>query len=72
MRYLVDEALCTGHGVCVALAPEVYELDDDGLNAHLGTEVAVDAGHEAAARSGAASCPEQAIRLIDQGETGHP
>ena len=27
----VDQDLCTGDGICVQLAPEVFELDIDGL-----------------------------------------
>jgi hypothetical protein len=44
VRYLVDQALCCGHGQCAALAPEVYSLDDDGFNkedASAGPAVAV-------------------------------
>jgi ferredoxin len=65
MKYLVDEALCAGHGQCAAVAPDVYELDDDGLNATFGAMVDVAMADEEAARSGASSCPEQAIRLTD-------
>ncbi|MGH3343514.1 MAG: ferredoxin [Carbonactinosporaceae bacterium] len=27
----VDQELCTGDGLCVQYAPEVFEFDDDGL-----------------------------------------
>ena len=30
MRIEVDVELCTGHGRCYSLAPEVYEADDEG------------------------------------------
>jgi len=30
MRIKVDEELCTGHGRCYALAPDVYAPDDRG------------------------------------------
>ena len=30
MRVRVDEDLCTGHGRCYALAPEVFAPDDRG------------------------------------------
>ncbi|MDP9117942.1 MAG: ferredoxin [Actinomycetota bacterium] len=29
MRVVVDRDLCEANGVCVGLAPEVFELDDD-------------------------------------------
>ena len=30
-RISIDRSLCNGHGVCEAIAPEVFELGDDGL-----------------------------------------
>lgn len=66
MRYLVDEALCCGHGSCALTAPELYTLDDDeGVNAELGHLVDVPAGQEAAAKAGARACPDAAIRIFD-------
>lgn len=29
---VVDKEACQGHAVCVGIAPEVFELDDDGLS----------------------------------------
>jgi ferredoxin len=63
VRIAVDPALCTGHGRCYALAPDVYEPDDDGYCANHHIEVAP--GHEEAARLGVASCPEGAIRVVE-------
>ena len=31
LRVWVDQDLCTGDGLCVQLAPEVFEFDIDGL-----------------------------------------
>jgi ferredoxin len=31
MRVWVDQQLCTGDGLCVQYAPEVFEFDIDGL-----------------------------------------
>lgn len=64
MKAKIDE-LCTGHGRCCVLAGEVYELDDDGYNAHRGGVIDVGPGDEEAARLGAEVCPEAAISLID-------
>ncbi|WP_433518220.1 ferredoxin [Nonomuraea sp. CA-143628] len=63
MKYTVDGSLCSGHGRCYMLAPEVYESDDDGINIHLDEPAEVPAGREAAARTGAHGCPERAITL---------
>ena len=61
MRVRVDEDLCTGHGRCYALAPEVYGPDDRGHCLLLVEDVPTDL--EAAARAGEANCPERAITI---------
>jgi ferredoxin len=63
MRAICDANRCQGHGRCAAAAPEVYVLDTNGYLG--GVEIDVPAAHEDAARLGAASCPEQAITLIE-------
>ena len=65
MRYAVDEALCSGHGLCAARAGAVYQLDDDGFNRASGATVDVATGAETAARAGADACPDQAIRILE-------
>lgn len=64
MKFVVDSALCCGHGQCAAVAPEVYDLDDEGLNAAAGTTAEVPAGLEDAARAAASACPESAIQVV--------
>ena len=63
MRIVVDPEACTGHGRCWALAAEVYDADDDGYCATREREVPPEL--EAAARRGAAACPERAITVLD-------
>jgi ferredoxin len=65
MKISIDAGLCSGHGRCAILADEVYELDDDGYNAHRGSVVAVPDGHESEARFGAENCPERAIEILE-------
>jgi ferredoxin len=62
MRILLDVDRCTGHGRCYALAPEVYDADDDG---HCVLRVTGDVPDEWAdrARTGALNCPEQALTI---------
>ena len=55
----MDRELCTGHGRCWTLAPEVFEADDDGYCAT--TTVEVPPELEAVALRGVRSCPERAI-----------
>ncbi|PXX01678.1 ferredoxin [Mycolicibacterium moriokaense] len=61
MRIHVDAHLCTGHGMCAAMAPAVYELDDVGFCAVDDADVAP--GDYDAAQKGVTACPEQAITL---------
>ena len=63
MRIEVDAELCTGHGRCYSLAPEVYEADDEGYCATRSLEVPAEL--EDAARLGAKNCPERAISVIE-------
>jgi ferredoxin len=64
VKYTVDQALCSGHGQCAALAGHVYDLDDDGFNVDAGKTVEVAPELADAAELGAEGCPEQAIRVI--------
>jgi ferredoxin len=63
VRIIVDHDVCSGHGRCAAMAPEVYSLDEAGFCAI--TEATVAPGLEDAARSGANNCPERAITVAD-------
>ena len=65
MKYIVDPALCCGHGQCYALAPDVYEACEDGYNAEAGNTVEVAPDQEDAAREGAMACPESAILVLE-------
>ena len=65
MKAKIDGELCTGHGRCCAVAPNFYRLDDNGYNADRGKTLDVPAALQAAARLGAARCPERAIRIIE-------
>lgn len=63
MKVTVDEDRCAGHGMCLTLCPEVFEMTDDGWAVADPEDVPV--GLENAARDAIANCPEQAIREID-------
>lgn len=55
----IDRSLCNGYGVCEALAPDVFELDNNGL-AILRTGVSEDE----AVREACDNCPMGAITLV--------
>ncbi len=57
----VDPDLCTGHGRCYSLAPEVFDADEVGHSVVLVEEVSGEL--EAQAAVGERNCPEQAITL---------
>ena len=61
MKVEVDADVCAGHGVCVGLAPDVFQLTDHGY-----TVVKVDevpAEDEAAVRTAVDQCPTNAITI---------
>ncbi len=64
MRIRVDPEKCQGHNRCVALAGELFELDDYGMSqASNGGEVPPDL--EAKACLAVDNCPEFAIEILD-------
>jgi len=66
VKIKISEEHCTGHGRCMVVAPAVYKLDDNGYNADRGKTIPVAKALEAAARLGAAKCPERAITIIEE------
>jgi ferredoxin len=63
----VDLERCQGHGLCSAVAPEIYELDDDGFCVIGQVELPADQLSQAAL--GAKNCPEMAITVTELDET---
>lgn len=64
MKYIVDAALCCGHGQCYATAPEAFAANDDGENSNIGLSVDVPPELEDAVLRGSKSCPEAAIKVF--------
>jgi ferredoxin len=64
MRLELNDEACTGHGRCYALAPDVFDADDEG-HCLLRVEGEVPADLIAGARKGVANCPEGALTLIE-------
>lgn len=57
----IDDTVCCGHGRCYALAPDLFEPDDDEGRARVTAQPTadqLDVAHRAAQ-----NCPEQAITL---------
>ncbi len=64
MRIKVIEGKCAGHARCAAVAPDIFELDDNG---YIGPEDKIVApGDEAKAQRGVRACPERALVIVDE------
>jgi ferredoxin len=61
MRLWIDTAICTGHGRCYSLVPELFETDDSGYG--IVTCEEIDESQVERARSAVQNCPEHAIRI---------
>ncbi|MGC4807750.1 ferredoxin [Micromonospora sp. DT233] len=65
MRIRVDEKLCTGHGMCAAMAPGIYQINEDTAFNEMG-EFTVPEEARAIALRGLSACPEKAISFVDE------
>ena len=63
MRISIDADLCTGHGRCYVLAPDLCEPDDRGRGVVSRAEVHAELADQA--RAAAANCPERAVSIED-------
>lgn len=64
MRIDYDREACQGHNRCYLLAPEVFDVDDEGY-AVLRISGDVPPDLEEKARLAVDNCPEFAIRLVE-------
>ena len=63
MRIAINLEICSGHGRCYALCPEIIDEDENGYPI-LTTELVPEAYQETA-RAAEQNCPERAIELLD-------
>ncbi|ROZ84813.1 ferredoxin [Gordonia sp. OPL2] len=61
MRIKADFDLCESNAVCVGMAPDVFDLDDDDYLVILAEEVPAEREEEM--RQVVASCPKSALSL---------
>jgi ferredoxin len=66
MKVHVDKQICAGFSVCLGLAPEVFELHDDGYAIVLVGEVPAE--FEDAVRTAVSQCPSGAISITDDAQ----
>jgi ferredoxin len=63
MRVEVNRDTCIGHGVCEGVAPELFEVDEDGALVLL-IDADIPEPLLPKARKAAFNCPEHALRLV--------
>lgn len=63
MKVEINYRRCEGHAVCVAVAPEVFDIGDDDEQVRLTGEEFDDSLYEVTSLA-ARRCPIQAIRVI--------
>ncbi|GFG66753.1 ferredoxin [Mycobacterium kubicae] len=63
MKVHVDWDLCESNGVCMGIAPEVFELGDDDMLTVLQPDVAPE--NEELVRDAVRQCPRQAISITE-------
>lgn len=61
MKAIVDQEACTGCGLCIDTAPEVFSWTDDEKAKAIDGPIPED--QQEAAREGADSCPVEAISI---------
>lgn len=64
MKVHVNSEICAGFGICLGIAPEVFELHEDGYAVVLVSEVKAE--DEDMMRRAASQCPAQAIYLTEE------
>ncbi len=60
-RIVIDRSLCSGFGLCAELAPDLIQIDGEGIATHR-----VGTCDDPAAYKVAASCPMGAIVVIEE------
>lgn len=61
MKVSVDFAKCTGLGICESMAPDIFEVDDDGKLLLLKDDVTDD--ELQSVEEAVAGCPTEALRI---------
>ncbi len=64
MRIRFEQEKCQGHNRCYLLAPELFDVDDDGYAVVL-VEGELTDEQAAKAQLAADNCPEYAIEVVD-------
>lgn len=63
MKVRVNSDICAGFGICTGIAPDVFELHDDGYAVVLVSKVAPE--DEDSMRRAESQCPARAISISE-------
>lgn len=63
MRTIVDRETCIGCSACVGIAPEIYELDDEGISVPIVDFIKAEM--LSLAQEAEESCPVDAISIVE-------
>jgi ferredoxin len=64
VKVAVDPSMCVGHAQCSAICPSVFGNDEFGYAVVIG-DGTVEEADRADAADAVASCPEQAISIVE-------
>lgn len=64
MKVALDTSMCVGHAQCSAICPSVFGNDEFGYAVLIG-DGRVDPADAVVAADAVASCPEQAISIVE-------
>ena len=61
MKAIVDKDTCIGCGLCPAICPEIYEMEDDGKA--IASDNEIPEAFKSSAQEAAEQCPVDAIAI---------
>jgi len=61
MKVIVDYARCTGLGICESMAPDIFEVNDDGALVLLKEDITDE--ELQSVEEAVAGCPTEALRI---------
>jgi ferredoxin len=61
MKVVVDFVKCTGLGICESMAPDIFEVNDDGALVLIKEDITDD--ELQAVEEAVAGCPTEALRI---------
>jgi ferredoxin len=59
LKLSIDRSRCQGHAICYLVAPELFEVDEDGRGSVIDPQISPQL--EEKARIAAQRCPERAV-----------